>query len=240
MTAVAFVPPNVLPPTLQKFAGLLKRKWFRELVLAPPTVTRRRFSNKTEDYGVFKPSLIESIGQVSIYVQDIARSRSWYESLAGLRHSRTCEEEPHPYKPGWRIRCCYMSAPQHDECLVLVEERDPAGKLTIPSGMSFFHMAFELKGNRLEDVLAFADQAKTSGLFAKLRPGAPQWRASARRRRDGRQRRLLFLRSRLQQRRVLRCDGHDRELSGSLRRDERVDAGMMRGDAAQTRGETAG
>ena len=59
MTAVAFVPPNVLPPTLQKFAGLLKRKWFRELVLAPPTVTRRRFSNKTEDYGVFKPSLME-------------------------------------------------------------------------------------------------------------------------------------------------------------------------------------
>ncbi len=58
MTAVAYVPPNVLPPTLQKFAGLLKRKWFRELVLAPPTVTRRRFSNKTEDYGVFQPSMI--------------------------------------------------------------------------------------------------------------------------------------------------------------------------------------
>ena len=170
MTAVAFVPPNVLPPTLQKFAGLLKRKWFRELVLALPTVTRRRFSNKTEDYGVFKPSLIESIGQVSIYVQDIARSRSWYESLAGLRHSRTCEEEPHPYKPGWRIRCCYMSAPQHDECLVLVEERDPAGKLTIPSGMSFFHMAFELKGNRLEDVLAFADQARKAGFSRNYGP----------------------------------------------------------------------
>ena len=125
MTAVAYVPPNVLPPPLQRFAGLLKRKWFRELVLAPPTLTRRRFSNKTEDYGVFQPSLVQSIGQLSIYVQDIARSRSWYESLAGLRHSRTCEEEPHPYKPGWRIRCCYMSAPEHEECLVLVEERDP-------------------------------------------------------------------------------------------------------------------
>ena len=52
MTAVAFVPPNVLPPPLQRFAGLLKRKWFRELVLAPPTLSGRRFSNKTEDYGV--------------------------------------------------------------------------------------------------------------------------------------------------------------------------------------------
>src|SRR5579863_7603935 len=101
MTAVAFVPPNVLPPLLQRFAGLLKRKWFRELVLAPPTISRRRFSNKTEDYGVFKPSPIASIGQVSIYVQDIARSRAWYEGLAGLRHSRTCETESHPNKAGW-------------------------------------------------------------------------------------------------------------------------------------------
>jgi len=144
MTAVSYVPPNVLPPLLQKFAPLLKRKWFRALVLVPPTLTRRRFSNKTEDYGVFKPSRIAHIAQVSIFVQDISRSRQWYEKLGGLRHSRTCEQEPHPFKEGWRIRCCYMSAAEHEECLVLVEERDPAGKVSVPSGMSFFHTAFEL------------------------------------------------------------------------------------------------
>ena len=33
MTPVSYVPPNVLPPLLQKFAPLLKRKWFRRLVL---------------------------------------------------------------------------------------------------------------------------------------------------------------------------------------------------------------
>ena len=110
MTAVSHVPPNVLPPFVQKFAPLLRRKWFRELVLTPPTLTGHRFSNKTEDYGVFKPSRIAHIGRVSIYVQDIARSRRWYERLAGLRHSRTSEEEAHPFKEGWRIRCCYMSA----------------------------------------------------------------------------------------------------------------------------------
>jgi hypothetical protein len=115
MTAVSYVPPNVLPPVVQMFAPLLKRKWIRELVLTPPTLTGRRFSNKTEDYGVFKPSWIAHIGQVSIYVQDIARSRRWYERLAGLRHSRTCEEEAHPFKEGWHIRCCYMSAGEHDE-----------------------------------------------------------------------------------------------------------------------------
>jgi len=142
MTAVSYVPPNVLPPVVQKLAPLLKRRWIRELVLMPPTLSGRRISNKAEDYGVFKPSRIAHIDQVSIYVQDIVRSRRWYEKLAGMRHSRTCEEEPHPVKEGWRIRCCYMSAGEHDECLVLVEERDPAGKVTVPSGMSFFHTAF--------------------------------------------------------------------------------------------------
>jgi len=170
MTATTYVPPNVLPPLLQKFAVLLRRKWFRELVLALPTLTRRRFSNKTEDYGVFKPSLGASIGQVSIYVQDIPRSRTWYENLSGLRHSRTCEPEPHPTKPGWQIRCCYMSASEHQECLVLIEERDPDGNITIPSGMSFFHTAFELQGNHLEDVMAFADQAKQAGYSRNYGP----------------------------------------------------------------------
>ena len=59
-----------------------------------------------------------------------------------------------------------MSAAEHEECLVLVEERDPDGKVTVPSGMSFFHTAFELEGNRLEDVIAFAAQAKRGGLRA--------------------------------------------------------------------------
>jgi hypothetical protein len=49
-------------------------------------------------------------------VRAIARARQWYETLGGLRRSRTGEEEPHPFKEGWRIRCCYMSA-EHEECL---------------------------------------------------------------------------------------------------------------------------
>lgn len=109
-STTALVPPNVIPPFKQRFGGLLKKKWFRELVLLWPTLTRRRFSNKTEDYGVFKPSLVSEIGQLSIYVLDIARSRAWYEEVAGMTHSRTCEPEPHPYKEGWTIHCCYMSA----------------------------------------------------------------------------------------------------------------------------------
>jgi hypothetical protein len=44
-------------------------RWFRELVLAARTLTRPGFPNKTEDYGVFEPSHIASVGQVSIYVR---------------------------------------------------------------------------------------------------------------------------------------------------------------------------
>lgn len=164
------VPPNVIPPLAQKFGGLLKRKWFRELVLLVPTITRRRFSNKTEDYGVFEPSLVSHIGQLSIYVRDIARSRQWYEQVAGMVHSRTAEREPHPAKLGWQIRCCYMSAIEHDECLVLVEEFDPTGNISTPSGMSFFHFALEVQGNRLEDVLAFARQRHDSGFRPNYGP----------------------------------------------------------------------
>lgn len=163
ITETNYIPPNVLPRFKQRFGGLLKRKWFREAVLVAPTLTGKRFSNKTEDYGVFKPSRVSHIGQLSLYVRDIARSRAWYEQIAGMTHSRTCEPEPHPFKEGWRIRCCYMNASEHDECLVLIEEMDLAGRISIPSGMSFFHFALEVGGNRLEDVLAFAAQQRRDG-----------------------------------------------------------------------------
>src|ERR1700730_8227424 len=163
MSETSYVPPNVLPALAQKMGPLLKRKWMRELILLLPTLTGKRFSNKTDDYGVFQPSRMAHLEQLSIYVQDIERSRRWYEKLAGLHHSRTCEPEPHPFKPGWKIRCCYLSAAQHEECLVLVEEYDPYGRRTLPSGMSFFHFALELEGNALQDVFAHTEQERREG-----------------------------------------------------------------------------
>lgn len=163
LAPTAKAPPNVIPRALRPIARLLRRKWFREMVLLVPTITRRRFSNKTEDYGVFAPSLISSIGQLSIHVGDLSRARTWYETVAGMRHSRTCPPEPHPVKPGWTITCCYLSAADHDECLVLIEERNPQGRISTPTGMSFFHFALEVAGNRPEDVLAFDAQSRANG-----------------------------------------------------------------------------
>jgi len=141
----------------------MRKKWVRQLILLPSTLSGKRFSNKTEDYGVFKPSFISHLDQISIYVRDIERSRQWYEDLAGMTHSRTCEVEPHPFKPDYMIKCCYMSCVDHHECLVLIEEYDKDGKTTIPSGMSFFHFALEVAGNTTEDVLAFEKQARSKG-----------------------------------------------------------------------------
>ncbi|MEM6347539.1 MAG: VOC family protein, partial [Bacteroidota bacterium] len=100
MEKISYRPPNVLPSAKQRLGPLLRKKWVRKLILLPSTLSGKRFSNKTEDYGVFKPSLISHLDQLSIYVRDIAKSRQWYEELAGMTHSRTCEPEPHPFKLG--------------------------------------------------------------------------------------------------------------------------------------------
>lgn len=170
MRKLNYVPPNVLPMPLQRIAFLMKYKWFRELVLLPGTLTGKRFSNKTEDYGVFQPSRIAHLDQISLYVRDMETSKRWYEDLAGMIHSRTCEKVPHPYWEGYTIRCCYMSCANHPECLVLVETYDAAGNLFIPSGMSFFHFALELEGNRLENVVAFAEEARKKGYTPNYGP----------------------------------------------------------------------
>lgn len=170
MRSKKYTPPNVLPVFLQRIAFILKQKWIRELILLPSTLSRRRFSNKTEDYGVFKASLLSHFDQLSIYVRSIENSRRWYEELAGMKFSRLADSEPHPYKKGYNIQCCYMSCEDHPECLVLVEERNEKGEISIPSGMSFFHFALEVKGNQKEDLLQFFHQARQKGFKPNYGP----------------------------------------------------------------------
>jgi catechol 2,3-dioxygenase-like lactoylglutathione lyase family enzyme len=137
---------HLMTPAMSEKAKMMKKKWFRQLVLLIPSITGRRTSNKTEDYGVFKPSALSHLHQVSVYVSNIEQSRKWYETIAGMVHSRTCEPEPHPTIPNRTIKCCYMSAKEQEECLVLIEQRDAEGNLIKPSCHGFFHTAFELEG----------------------------------------------------------------------------------------------
>ena len=156
-------PAQVLSPFMWRFGPLLKKRWFRSLILLGPTLSGKRASNKTEDYGVFKPSLVSQTDQLAIYVSDIAVSRPFYERLLGMRHSRTTNPEPHPTRPGWSVVCCYLSAEDHEECIVLIEQVDADGQRVAPTGKSFFHFALMVKGDCLEAVQAFAESARKDG-----------------------------------------------------------------------------
>ena len=104
MRSLNYIPPNVLPKPLQRISFMMKKKWFRQLVLLPSTLSGKRFSNKTEDYGVFKASKISHLDQISIYVRNIEKSKAWYEDIAGMIHSRTTDVEPHPFREGFTMR----------------------------------------------------------------------------------------------------------------------------------------
>ena len=187
--------------------------------LTPPTLTGHRFSNKTEDYGVFKPSWIAHIGQVSIYAQDIARSRRWYERLArlaaqpnlrrggssvqgGLAHSLLLYER-------WRTRRMSRAGRR---------TRSRGQSSPVPVGDEFsFRSAFELEGNTLQDVFLFTEQAHSDGFKNNYGPVRHNSEPPHGDGETGGNVASYFLRSRLSQRRVLRRHGRDRKLSRALR-----------------------
>ncbi len=148
-----------MTPEMAQKSAMMKKRWFRELTLLVPTLTGKRFSNKTEDYGFFQPANLSHLDQLSIYVSDLEKSVDWYLKVSGLKHSRTCEIEPHPTKPNFTIRCSYLSANEHEECIVLMEQRDPDGNIVKPSTHGFFHTAFELEGPEFS-ALDYHEKAK--------------------------------------------------------------------------------
>jgi len=97
------------------------------------------------EHAVGQTQSVDAIAQISILTADLEWSRAWYEDVAGMLHSRTTGWAPHPNKEGWQIRCCYMSAARQPECLVLVEEYDPEGGVTVPTGGCVFHIAIEVE-----------------------------------------------------------------------------------------------
>ncbi|MEM1156052.1 MAG: VOC family protein [Pseudomonadota bacterium] len=173
------LPVNVTPGWLQRFSGLLRFKWFRELILLRPSLTGARRTNKTEDYGVFRPSLANRLASVGLYVSDLSVSRRFYEEALGMTHARSTPSEPHPTQQGVNIECCYMSASSHPECLVLIRQTDARGELIKPTAMSMFHTAFQIEGDTKSDILAYAAQLKEKGFKLHYGPAKhnnePPW-----------------------------------------------------------------
>jgi len=164
-------PRHAMPVSSNKSSWLIKKKWVRELLLLPKTLTGKRRYNKTEDYGVFRDNtcILSHLEQSSYIVTDLEESRAWFEQM-GFQHSRSCEEEDHPNLPDHTLTCCYMSAANHEECIVLIEHRDKSGNIVQPTIEDTFHTAYELSGNRLEDTLTYTAQMKQKGIIPYYGP----------------------------------------------------------------------
>ena len=108
MTAVSYVPPNVPPPVVQSSRPCSDASGSASLCL------RRRRSRATGS--PTRPRIMVCSSRpgsrTSARCRYTCKLPGRADGMRGsrLRHSRTCEEEAHPFKEGWRIRCCYMSA----------------------------------------------------------------------------------------------------------------------------------
>ena len=101
MTAVSYVPPNVLPPLFKNLRHCLKRKWFREMVLAVADADAAAVLQ--QDRGLRRLQAFPDRSDRAA-VDLCAGHRAagpGTRKLGGMSHSRTCEPEPHPFKEGW-------------------------------------------------------------------------------------------------------------------------------------------
>lgn len=137
-----------MTPLQSWLSPLLKLKIFRELVLFAPTLGGQRTSNKTEDYGVFKPSRLSHIERVMIYVTDLQRSREWYERVVGATFAGEAGPLPHPFLTGQTLRTLTLALPEQSGALVLIQRREVNGKIVPVSTNSHFHFAFEFPKGR--------------------------------------------------------------------------------------------
>jgi catechol 2,3-dioxygenase-like lactoylglutathione lyase family enzyme len=137
-----------MTPLQSKIAPLLKVKAVRELILLAPTLSGRRMSNKTEDYGVFQPSRLAQLERIMIYVTDLQHSRQWYEQVLGATHSGEGGPLPHPTMPGQTIRTLTLSLPEQQGSIVLIQRFEANGKVVPVSNNSHFHFALEMPEGR--------------------------------------------------------------------------------------------
>lgn len=137
-----------MTPLESKLSPLLKLKLIRELILLPTTLSGRRSSNKTEDYGVFKPSRLSHLERVMIYVTDLTRSRQWYERVIGATFIEQQTALPHPTMPGQTINSVTLSLSSQQGSIVLIQRIEANGKVVPVSNNSHFHIALEMPQGR--------------------------------------------------------------------------------------------
>lgn len=147
---------------------IFKSKLVRELILLPNTLNGSKQSNKTEDYSVFKTSIVSHIESIAIYVTDLEVSVPWYLEKLGFSLEGITEPSKRKGFPGQTIRCAYLNAKNQKNALVLVERTEQNGKKIPPSTNGFFHIAFEIEAGRTS--YEFTQRLKEKGVFVSYGP----------------------------------------------------------------------
>lgn len=124
---------------LQRQAGqLLRFRMVQNLLLAR--------GRKPKQYGpTAHPARVVELVSSSMYVSDLARSRTYYEKVVGLEAGETVGPSPHPFVSGRTITYCALHGRHQQSSLILIEQRDEQGRVIPVGDRGLMHVAFLLE-----------------------------------------------------------------------------------------------
>jgi catechol 2,3-dioxygenase-like lactoylglutathione lyase family enzyme len=123
----------------QRQAGqLLRFRMVQNLLLAQ--------GRKPKLYGpAAHPARVVELVSSSMYVSDLARSRTFYEKVVGLEPGETVGPTPHPFDSGRTITYCALHGRYQPSSLILIEQRDAEGRVIPVGDRGLMHVAFLLE-----------------------------------------------------------------------------------------------
>jgi len=124
---------------LQRQQGkLLRYKVFQRLVLAR--------GRKPKILGpAAHPARVGVLASYSVFVSDLARSRAFYETVVGLEGGAPHGPSEHPLFPNRTITYCAMHGRHQQNSLILIEQRDPQGRVIPVGDRGLMHLALSLE-----------------------------------------------------------------------------------------------
>lgn len=102
------------------------------------------------------------VGHVAVFVSDLARSRTFYEDVLGMRHSETHRPGDHPMLDNFNESICFLSFGEYHHDVVLVHQSDEDGNTMPVEGHTLMHLAFALDADTT--TAAFADHLREQGV----------------------------------------------------------------------------
>ncbi len=156
-------------PLMFQIAKLMRYAWFRELLMkissAPDGLPYRE--TIPSDAADGRKALVSGTKNASLYVTDIDRSRTFYETSVGLKHLKTGMPIDHPHVPGRKVQVCAMGFGKTPD-LMLVRQTDEQGRVVPVTDNGLHHLAFWIESST--DIKDFARELKRKGIDLSYGP----------------------------------------------------------------------